>query len=150
MLGYYAFTEDTVDGGNRAMDLSWWDNFDGESWNDLVLHLERENYYYKDEETLDKLFCDRESVPRNVIGIISVPNKDRMDELLTIATRMCKIENALLIFRTNATDKNQDYFDEVHAYLLKNNDIITSKTAYITEVCETLFMHFERELSGVK
>lgn len=54
MLGYYPFTEDTCNGSVRPMDLSWWGSFDGEYWHDLVLHLERENWFKKDEETLDK------------------------------------------------------------------------------------------------
>ena len=37
------------------MDLSWWGEFDinKDEWTRLVLHLERENFYSKDEETLE-------------------------------------------------------------------------------------------------
>lgn len=85
MLGYHPFTEDTCNGTNRATDLSWWGNYDGEYWHDFVLHLELENLFDNDVETLDKLFCDREYTPKNVIGIMNVRNKDKVAELVKIA-----------------------------------------------------------------
>jgi len=85
MLGYLPYTEDTTGGKSRAMDLSWWGEFDGEYWYDLVLHLERENLFDKDEITLDKLFCNREVIPLNAIGIMNVPSRARIEELLHIA-----------------------------------------------------------------
>src|SRR4051812_46877431 len=56
MLGYHPFTEDTSGREYRPMDLSWWGRYEDDYWYDLILHLERENLFKKDEETLDKLF----------------------------------------------------------------------------------------------
>jgi hypothetical protein len=142
MLGYHSFTEDTVDATNRPMDLTWWDNYDGEGWNDFILHMERENFFKKDEETLGKLFFDREYIPANVIGIINVRDTERIDELLAIAKRTCKIANALLVFKTTSSSKNQSYFDEVYAYLLDKNKVVASKKAFVSEIGGTLFMRF--------
>lgn len=106
MLGYHPFSEDTYNGKNRPMDLTWWDNYDEEYWHDLILHLERENLFDKDEVTLDKLFCDREFTPKNAIGIMNVRNRERIDELVKIAKATCKVENALLVFRTTSSGKS--------------------------------------------
>lgn len=147
MLGYSSFTEDTFDGTNRPMDLTWWDNYDGTYWNDFVLHLERENLFKKDKETLQKLFCERENIPLNVIGILNVRNRRRITELVKIATEICNVENALLIFKTNSTGKDRQlYFDEVHTYLLKKCEVQTSKIAYVSDVEGTLFMSFLPEI----
>lgn len=143
MLGYYPFTEDTNDGTSRPMDLSWWGRFDGEYWYDIILHLERENLFKKDEDTLDKLFCEREEMPHNVIGIMNVRNQTRMEKLVNKAKAICKIENALLIFRTNSTGNSRQYFDEVHAYLLKGSSVTDKKLAHISDINGTLYMHFE-------
>jgi len=147
MLGYYPFTEDTCNGSVRPMDLSWWGSFDGEYWHDLVLHLERENWFKKDEETLDKLFCERECMPANVIGIMNVQNQDRIAELIAMARRTCKITNALLVFRTSSSGKNPGYFDEVHAYLLDKSKVVAKKLAYVSEINGTLFMHYNNPLA---
>ncbi|MEK3986375.1 hypothetical protein MHB77_23845 [Paenibacillus sp. FSL K6-3166] len=112
------------------MDLSWWGSFDGEYWNDLILDIERENQLEKDEETLDKLFCDRVNIPINVIGIMNVRNRDRIDELIKTANKMCKLENALLVFKTYSTGKKQ--IDEVHAYLINKDKIVESKKAFVS------------------
>jgi hypothetical protein len=145
MLGYSSFTEDTCNGNNNPMDLTWWDNDDGEYWNDFVLHLERENFFKKDLETLDKLFCIRDIVPTNVIGIMNVKNLDRIEELITKARELSEVSNALLVFKTTTSGKSQDYFDEVHAILLDKNKIISRKTAYVSVIGDTLFMHFNKE-----
>jgi len=147
MLGYYPFTEDTCNGSVRPMDLSWWGSFDGEYWHDLVLHLERENWFKKDEETLDKLFCERECMPANVIGIMNVQNQDRIAELIAMARRTCKITNALLVFRTSSSGKSPGYFDEVHAYLLDKSKVVAKKLAYVSEINGTLFMHHNNPLA---
>lgn len=143
MLGYFPFTEDTCNGSYRPMDLTWWDNYDGEYWYNFILHLERENLFKKDYETLEKLFDKREMVPENVIGIITVPNTYRMNELIKLAQGMCKIENAILIFRTNSQDNMKGYFDEVHAYLLNKKNIVDSKIAIVNEIAGTLFMQLK-------
>ncbi|WP_143469662.1 hypothetical protein [Lentibacillus sediminis] len=125
------------------MDLSWWGSYDNEYWYDLILHLERENLYNKDEETLDKLFCERENMPDNVIGIMNVRNRSRIEELVNIAKATCGIDNALLVFRTNSTGKGQVYFDEVHAYLLNQSVVAETKVAYVSDIHGTLHMYFE-------
>lgn len=148
MLGYHPFTEDTCNGTYRPMDLTWWGDYDSTNgyWNDFVLHLERENLFNKDVETLEKLFADREYVPSNVIGIMNVQNKDRLDHLIKLTKKMSSIENALLICRTNSTGNNQSYFDEVYAYLFNKNKLIETKKAYVSEISDTLFMHFEESI----
>lgn len=132
MLGYLPFTEDTCGGENRPMDLTWWGSYDGEYWHDLILHLERENLFPKDQETLDKLFCDREYVPINAIGIMNVRSKERVEELVKIAKATCRIENTLLVFKTTSSGKSQAYFDEVHAYLLNKKKVIATKQARVS------------------
>ena len=130
------------------MDLSWWGEYDGEYWHDLILHLERENYSKKDEETLDKLFCDREICPLNAIGIMNVPSQERISELIRIAKATCKVDNALLVFRTYSSGKKQPYFDEVHANLMSKRKLIDNKTAYVSEIGGTLYMHFNKHSKG--
>ncbi|MFB3167438.1 hypothetical protein P5G62_009975 [Neobacillus sp. 179-C4.2 HS] len=143
MLGFLPYTEDTCNGTYRAMDMTWWDNFDGDYWHDFILHLERENSLKKDLETLEKLFDERESVPQNVIGIMNVKNATKIEELITEAKNRCKINNALLIFRTNSIENDKGYFDEVHAYLLHKNTVKKTKTAYVSDISGTLYMQFE-------
>jgi hypothetical protein len=128
------------------MDLTWWGSYENEYWHDFILHLERENLFKKDEETLYKLFGDREFVPANAIGIMNVRNHDRIDELLQIAKTTCKIENALLVFKTTSSGKNQAYFDEVHSFLFNKEKVIDTKKAIISEISGTLFMELERTL----
>jgi len=146
MLGYYAFTEDTCNGESRPMDLTWWDGHDADSWDDFVLHLERENQFAKDEETLEKLFGDREYIPQNVIGIMNVASTERIQYLVSVATETCRIQNALLIFKTYSPGKPQPYFDEVHAYLLTKHEIKQPKKAHVSLVEGMLFMHFNETL----
>lgn len=141
MLGFWAFTEDTADGSNNPMDLTWWDDLvdkgDITEWETFVLHLEKENLYKKDKETLNKLFkYNIELNPQNVIGIVNVLNKERIEQLLKYAKKICKHENALLIFRMG---------NEVYAYLLRQNKIALSKRAYISDISGTLFMYYEEE-----
>ena len=145
MLGLDTYTEDTCNRTYRPMDLTWWGDYrtEDESWHHFVLHLERENHMHKDEETLDKLFAQREYVPENVIGIMSVPNRDRIDELVKIAQEKKIIENSLLIFHTYSLGRKRGYPDEVHAYLLEKNQGMKHKMAFVSEVAGTLFMHFE-------
>lgn len=143
MLGFYPFTEDTCNGSYRPMDLTWWDDYDGEYWHDFILHLERENIFKKDFETLEKLFSKRENVPQNVIGIINVHSKERVNELVKATQKLCNIENALLIFRTNSLGNRKGYFDEVHAYLLNKKNILEYKNASISEIAGTLYMQME-------
>jgi hypothetical protein len=149
MLGYHPFTEDTCNGTYRPMDLTWWGYYNpaDEYWYDFILHMERENLFNKDEETMEKLFAKRDPLPENVIGIMNVANRERVAELVKTAEEMSNIDNALLIFRTNSSGKNQAFFDEVHACLFKKNKMVRKKIAYVSEVGGTLFMHFEPELA---
>jgi hypothetical protein len=110
--------------------------------------LERENLSEKDEIMLDKLFCEREVRPLNAIGIMNVPNPARIKELLRIAKATCKVENALLVFRTYSSGRRQSYFDEVHAYLLNKRKVISTKTAFVSDIGGTLFMHFNKHSDG--
>lgn len=126
------------------MDLTWWAHYDEEYWYDLILHLERENLYKKDEETLEKLFNEREDIPLNMIGIMNVRNRIRMEELVEIAKAKNNSDNALLIFKTNSTGREQLYFDEVYAYLLNRSEVVERKVAYVLDVEGTLFMCFGR------
>ncbi|MGM1387243.1 hypothetical protein [Bacillus cereus group sp. BceL293] len=145
MPGYFSFTEDTCNGSYRAMDLTWWENDNEEYWGDFILHLECENLFKKDVETLEKLFDDRDHVPYNAIGIMNVNNVTKMEELVEQAQRMCNNNNTLLIFRTNSFGNTKKYFDEVHAYLLDGKNIVNRKKAYVDEMAGILFMHFDRK-----
>ncbi|KUP22073.1 hypothetical protein [Paenibacillus sp. DMB5] len=143
MLGYHSFTEDTCNGQNRPMDLTWWDNDDGEYWQDFILHLERENLFKKDEETLEKILTSREYVPNNAIGIMNVLNRNRINELVSIAIATCEIPNVLLVFKTNSTGRQQQYFDEVYAYLLNKSKVVEQKKALVSDIAGTLYMQLE-------
>jgi hypothetical protein len=77
---------------------------------------------------------------------MNVRNRDRINELIRTAKPICKIDNALLVFKTNSTGKRQEYFDEVHANLLKNSEIVESKKAFVSEIAGMLYMHLENEL----
>jgi hypothetical protein len=127
------------------MDLTWWGSYEDGYWHDFILHLERENLFKKDEETLDKLFCRREFVPANAIGIMNVRNRDRIDKLFQIAKATCKIENVLLVFRTTSSGKSQAYFDEVYAFLLNKKKVVENKKAQVLEIGGTLFMQFDKQ-----
>ncbi|MGZ4032261.1 MAG: hypothetical protein ACXVP2_08920 [Tumebacillaceae bacterium] len=142
MLGYWSFTEDSTGLGRKRMDLSWWDQYDGafETWNRLVLHLEKENAFERDFVTIEKLFDPNriEGRPENVIGIIAVANEARIEELLFEAKKRIKEENALLIFRIH-----QD--DEIHAVHLEGKKVFVKKQAYISNMGGTRFMFFADE-----
>lgn len=58
---------------------------------------------------------------------------------------MCKVDNALLIFKTTSSGKGQEYFDEVFAYLLHKKNIVDSKTAYVSDISGTLYMYYKNE-----
>lgn len=138
MLGFSAFTEDTIDSQSRPMDLTWWDGYDAENkhWTELILHLERENLYDKGHETLIKLFKDNHKFePQNVIGILNVRNKSRAEELIKETEKLCKVPNALLIFRI---------YPEVKAYLFNENKKLQEKTAYFHEVQDILFLSYDQ------
>ncbi len=142
-MGYESFTEDSS-GSSRAMDLSWWGKGHGEYWGDLVLHLERENLWKKDEETLQKLFQEkRDQPPANVIGMIPVPNKERAEELVKEAVITCNVNNTLLIFRVNP-DTNGG--NRTIAYLLEKKRIVEHKTAYVFTNQDTGYLSMDFSL----
>lgn len=137
MMGYDPFTEDTCNGSYRPMDLTWWDNFEDDQWNDFILHLERENYFNKDVDTLHKLFDERDMLsPQNAIGILKVQTEEKMEELIVKAKQMSKLENALLVFWLNA---------EVHAVLLNKDREIERKIAYLAEIDGNYYMTYKKE-----
>lgn len=150
MLGFTPFTEDTVNGSQNPLDLTWWYGDDEEGWDDFILHLERENLFAKDYETLEKLFCEREHVPQHVIGIMNVKSEKRVRELVECATKLCKVKDALLIFKTNSTESDKDYFDSVFAYILKKGRVRDFRTAIVLDIEGLLYMKLEKEVKEWK
>ncbi|WP_240035122.1 hypothetical protein [Neobacillus notoginsengisoli] len=84
MLGFDSFVEDSKfdmrKNRSRPMDLAWWKwdlRVNKEYYDHLALHLERENSFNKDLDTIDKLFSDTEKdyIPHNVIGIQTIGSK---------------------------------------------------------------------------
>ncbi|MGG3235592.1 hypothetical protein ABEP17_19385 [Priestia flexa] len=115
MLGFDAFIEDSKfdksKGRSRPMDLSWWKwdaRFDDEHFLFLALHLERENVWNKDIETIEKLFSqtEKEYIPHNVIGIQFVESVERIDYLndLILQKNKWQKSNALMVYRYYDTE----------------------------------------------
>jgi|SRR5690625_1003292 len=146
MLGYFSYTEDTCDQTYRPMDLTWWGDYREDYYHDFILHLERENYFNKDEETLEKLFAKREYTPNNAIGIMNVRNKNRISDSVNITNKTAKIPNSLLVFRTNSDDNKQSFFNEIHAYLFNKNQLIATKVSHVKSIGGTLYMYYENEV----
>jgi hypothetical protein len=110
MLGFDAFIEDSKfdksKGRSRPMDLSWWKwdaRFDDEHFLYLALHLERENLWSKDVDTIEKLFSqtEEEYIPHNVISIQFIESADRIDYLndLILQKNAVQQSSALMIYR---------------------------------------------------
>jgi hypothetical protein len=110
MLGFDAFVEDSKfdksKGRSRPMDLSWWKRdarLDDEHFIYLALHLERENVWSKDVDTIEKLFSQTEVeyIPHNVIGIQFIESAERIAYLNNLILQKNKIQksNALMIYR---------------------------------------------------
>lgn len=110
MLGFDAYIEDSkfdkTKGRSRPMDLSWWKwdaRVDDQYFLYLALHLERENSWSKDVETIEKLFSqtEEEYVPHNVIGIQFIETEKRIDYLNNLVLQKNSIQNsnALMIYR---------------------------------------------------
>jgi uncharacterized protein (UPF0248 family) len=110
LLGFDAFVEDykfdKVKERSRPMDLSWWKwdaRFDDENYLYLALHLERENVWNKDIETVEKLFSKTEEgyIPHNVIGIQYIESADRIEKLNNLVIQLNKIQKSesLMIYR---------------------------------------------------
>ena len=88
------------------MDLSWWKwdaRFDDENFLYLALHLERENVWSKDVETIAKLFSQTEEgyIPHNVIGIQFIESAERINYLNELILQKNKVQqsNALMVYR---------------------------------------------------
>ncbi|KIL51808.1 hypothetical protein [Jeotgalibacillus soli] len=110
MLGFEAFVEDSkfdrIKGRSRPMDLSWWKwdaRKDPENYLYLALHLERENVWDKDVETIEKLFSETVEgyVPHNVIGIQYIGSAERIDYLndLIIQRNTIQQSTVLMVYR---------------------------------------------------
>lgn len=155
MLGFFSFIEDSKPnqdyGRSRPMDLSWWQfdpkQDDKEHFSQLVLHLERENVWEKDIETIDKLFCktDEEYKPVNVIGIQNVEDYEQIEKSIELACKKNKYQdsNVLIIYRYY--DKEKKY-DRIKAYYIQKDKIIDKKSA-ICDVDKTGYwrMCFDEE-----
>ncbi|WP_019156567.1 hypothetical protein [Robertmurraya massiliosenegalensis] len=110
MLGFDSFIEDAKydkkKDRSRPMNLAWWkwdERIDKENYVLLALHLERENQWNKDEDTIDKIFSDTEEgfIPHNVIGIQNVESCDRIKFLNKLIVRKNAVQksNVLMIYR---------------------------------------------------
>ncbi|MFP7495278.1 hypothetical protein SFC66_15985 [Terribacillus saccharophilus] len=137
MLGFEAYIEDSkfdkLKGRSRPMDLSWWKwdaRKDNENYLHLALHLERENVWDKDVETIEKLFSETEDgyVPHNVIGIQLVESAERiclLNELIS-KKNVHQQSNVLMIYRY--FDAEID-FDRVSAYFFTPEGNVESREA---------------------
>ncbi|MGD6818754.1 hypothetical protein [Metabacillus sp. 84] len=157
MLGFDAFIEDSkfdrLKGRSRPMDLALWKwdkRKDHENYIYLALHLERENQWDKDEDTIDKLFSDTEEgyIPHNAIGIQFAESKERIEYLNSLIVEKNKEQksNVLMIYRFYdiVSDLNK-----VEAYNFKPDKAYQVRTA----ICKTdefgyWFMCFEEEYAG--
>ncbi|MEB1809553.1 MAG: hypothetical protein LPK26_20035 [Bacillaceae bacterium] len=124
MLGFDAFIEDSkydkALGRSRPMDLSWWkwdERIDKENYIYLALHLERENQWDKDEETIDKLFSETEPdyIPHNVIGIQNIDAEERIQVLNSLVVTKNKAQQSNVLMTYRFYDRNYDV-ERVKAY----------------------------------
>lgn len=135
---------------SRPMDLAWW-KYDGrvdkDNFTYLVLHLERENVFNKDIDTIDKLFAKTEEgfVPQYVIGIQNLKDETRIDKLneLVIKKNKAQDSNVLMIYRFY--DQERD-FDRVWAYYFEPEKPIKERRAIsTTDKSGYWYMVFEEE-----
>ncbi|NHM30658.1 hypothetical protein G8761_08545 [Bacillus sp. C11] len=124
MLGFDSFVEDSKFdqsmGRSRPMDLALWKwdaRVDDENYLYLALHLERENNWNNDVDTIEKLFSLTEEgfIPHNVIGIQFIESADRIAYLnnLVIEKNLSQKSNALMVYRYVDPDFN---VERVRAY----------------------------------
>lgn len=127
MLGFNAFVEDSkfdkAVGRSRPMDLSWWKwdaRIDDEHFLFLALHLERENVWNKDVDTIEKLFSqtEKEYIPHNVIGIQYIESAERIHYLneLVLQKNTVQQSNCLMIYRFYDAELD---LERVYAYSFK-------------------------------
>lgn len=87
------------------------------------------------EDTIDKLFGDREYQPRYVIGMMNVRNAERCKELIKISQDRNTFEQALLIF-SSKSDSMATFLNHVQAHSscswlqTKRSRITFSKTVH--------------------
>jgi hypothetical protein len=158
VLGYDVFMEDSKHdyqrNRSRPMDLAWWkwdSRIDKENYIGLVLHLERENQWNKDTDTIDKLFSktDEGYIPHNVIGIQNIPSISRIDYLNEIVIKKNKWQGSevLMVYRFFDQEFN---LDRVLAFYFTKSGLIEERKA----VCKKdelgyWFMCFEEEFQGI-
>lgn len=141
MLGFDVFIEDSkfdkLKGRSRPMDLSWWKwdvRIDDENFLYLALHLERENVWNKDVDTIEKLFSLTEEgyVPHNVIGIQYIESPERIDFLndLVIQKSAVQKSNALMVYRYY---DNELHLERVCAYYFTPTGLNEVRTAICTQ-----------------
>lgn len=137
LLGFDSFVEDSkfdkIKKRSRPMDLAWCKfdaRYDKESFMYLALHLERENVWNKDVETIEKLFSktDEGFVPHNVIGIQYIESAERVDILnnLIIKKNVVQKSNVLMIYRYYDTALE---IERVCAYYFKPSGFIEKRKA---------------------
>jgi hypothetical protein len=154
MLGYHAFIEDSkpdkYKGRSRPMDLAWWrwdERVNKEHYDGLILHLERENQWDKDVETINKLFSktDTEYIPHNVIGIQNIESVSKIEYLNKLVMKKNKEQgsNALMIYRFY--DANVD-IERVWAYHFQANGYQEKRKAVCRlDDLDYWYMCFEEE-----
>ncbi|MCM3624318.1 hypothetical protein M4D70_19000 [Brevibacillus borstelensis] len=154
MLGYHAFIEDSKPdndkGRSRPMDLAWWrwdERVDKEHYVGLILHLERENQWDKDVETIEKLFSNtnEEYIPHNVIGIQNIESESKIEHLNKLVIRKNKAQgsNALMIYRFYDADMD---VERVWAYnFLASGQIEERKAICRMDELDYWYMCFEEE-----
>ncbi|CEG26368.1 hypothetical protein [Bacillus sp. B-jedd] len=154
MLGFDSFVEDSkfdkIKNRSRPMDLAWWrwDSLgDMEHYDHLALHLERENSFNKDLDTIDKLFSETENeyIPHNVIGIQTLNSNEKIEELNKVVKgrNSCQQSKVLMVYRYPDVEKE---LERVSAYLFTPRKADVAKHA----VCKRddfgyWFMCFEKE-----
>lgn len=154
VLGFDAFVEDSKYdkslGRSRPMDVAWWkwdSRLDEENYIYLALHLERENVWKKDVETIEKLFSDTEEgfIPHNVIGIQAIESEDRIDLLNTFVLEKNAVQksHALMIYRYYEPELE---IERVAAYYFTPEGLADSRKAVFTQdQTGCWFMCFDEE-----
>ena len=134
-LGFFTFIEDSKHDKSikrsRPMDLSWWksdERVDKENFVELILHLERESIRKKDTETIDKLFSktEKEFVPKCVVAIQYVGNKERIDFLNELVTKINREQKSQVLMIYRYEDKYEKV-EKVCAYSFNENGLLNSE-----------------------
>ena len=123
-LGFFSYVEDTKPnydyGRSRPMDLAWWkwdERISDTEFSRLVLHLERESFYSKDYETIEKLFCMTDSAyePDNAIGMLNVELPDRIETLENEVIKRNRKQKSEVLMIYKYHDDEQD-LDRIMAH----------------------------------